>query len=143
MKMFYCIFIVFIGLISCNSENKTIEQSIYGYGPIKKLNLDPINDSVMKFGLKTFNSKCTSCHTMEYKNSGPDLSDILSRRQPEWVMNYLLNHQEMLAKDSIAIKTNIKFENDCNLNSINQDEAYAILEYFRIYQIWLHEFNTK
>lgn len=143
MRKFYYLLFVSIVLISCNSENKSVEQSIYGVGSIEKMNLEPINDSIMKYGLKIFNSKCTSCHTMEYKNSGPDLSDILSRRQPEWVMNYLLNHQEMLAKDSIAIKTNIKFENNCKLESINQTEAYAILEYFRIYQIWLHEFNTK
>lgn len=97
----------------------------------------------MQFGLKTFSLKCTSCHTMEYKNSGPDLSDLLARRQPEWVMNYLLNQQEMLKMDSIAIKTNNKYETNCKLDSINEVEAYGILEYFRMYQIWLHEFNAK
>ncbi len=128
---------------SCINEDEKIEQSIYGIGPIKQLKLEPINDSIMQFGIKTFNTKCSSCHTMEYKNSGPDLSDLLARRQPEWVLNYLLNQQEMLKMDSIAIKTNNKYETNCKLDSINEVEAYGILEYFRMYQIWLHEFNAK
>ncbi|HRP59737.1 MAG TPA: hypothetical protein PK833_05545, partial [Vicingus sp.] len=64
-------------------------------------------------------------------------------RQPEWVMNFLLNQKEMLEKDSISIKTNQKFEGNCNLTITSQEEAFALLEYFRIYQIWLHEFNAK
>lgn len=137
------IFLFLLASISCDSENKKIEQSIYGIGSFKKLELNPINDSIMRIGMETFKLKCASCHTMEYKNLGPDLSDLLARRQPEWVMNYLLNHQEMLKKDSITIKTNLKFEKNCTIKLNNEDEALALLEYFRIYQIWLHEFNAK
>lgn len=129
-------------MLSCQSNTEKIEQSVYGIGPIKKLELAPINDSIMKVGMETFNKKCSSCHTMEYKNSGPDISDVLSRRQPEWIMNYFVNHQEMLQKDSIAIKTNLKFNENCIIK-LSEKEAYTILEYFRIYQIWLHEFNAK
>lgn len=136
-------FSLFILILSCKNNIEEIPQSIYGVGLIEKLELKPINDSLMNFGMLTFKERCTSCHTMEYQNSGPDLSNILARRQPEWIMNYLLNHQEMLAKDSIAIKTNLKHEINCQLDSINEEEAFGILEYFRIYQIWLHEFNAK
>ncbi len=135
--------IVLFTIIACSVESTHIEQSIKGIGPIDTLILEPINDSVMKIGLNTFTLKCTSCHTMEYKNSGPDISDILARRQPEWVMNYLLNQKEMLEKDSISIKTNQKFDGNCSINNLSKEEAFALLEYFRMYQIWLHEFNAK
>ena len=137
------IFLFFLASISCDSENKKIEQSIYGIGSFKKLELYPINDYIMRIGMETFKLKCASCHTMEYKNSGPDLSDLLARRQPEWVMSYLLNHQEMLEKDSITIRINQKFETNCVVNLTDENEAFAILEYVRMYQIWLHEFNAK
>jgi len=137
------IFLFFLASISCNSENKKIEQSIYGIGSYTKLELLPINDSIMRIGIETFNLKCASCHTMEYKNSGPDLSDLLARRQPEWLMNYLLNHQEMLEKDSITIRIDKKFETNCIVNLADENEALAILEYVRMYHIWLHEFNAK
>lgn len=142
MKKLVGSFILFT-LFACSVEPTKNEQSIKGIGPIDTLILESINDSIMKIGMSTFTSKCTSCHTMEYKNSGPDLSNILARRQPEWVMNFLLNQKEMLEKDSISIKTNQKFEGNCNLTITSQEEAFALLEYFRIYQIWLHEFNAK
>lgn len=129
-------------LVSCQSDTENTKQSIYGIGPIEKIELATINDSIMKMGMETFNSKCNTCHTMEYKNTGPDLSDILSRRQPEWVLNYLINHKEMQATDSIAIKTKLRYKGNCVIK-LSEEEAYAILEYFRIYQIWLHEFNVN
>lgn len=141
MRLVLILFIL-SGLLACNNNVEKSPQSIYGIGPIEKLELSTINDSIMKVGMETFNSKCASCHTMEYKNIGPDVSDILSRRQPEWIMNYLLNHKEMLMKDSIAIKTNQKYDKNCIIK-LSEEEAYTILEYFRIYQIWLHEFNAK
>ncbi|HEY9082498.1 MAG TPA: c-type cytochrome [Vicingaceae bacterium] len=136
------VFFVSVSFLACKNNAEEIPQSIYGIGQFKKLELAPINDSIMKIGMETFKQKCSSCHTMEYKNSGPDLSDILSRRQPEWIMNYLMNYQEMSQKDSITIKINQKYDQNC-IVKLSEKEAYTILEYFRIYQIWLHEFNAK
>lgn len=136
------VFFIFFSFLACKNNAEEIPPSIYGIGSYEKLTLNPINDSIMKIGMETFKQKCSSCHTMEYKNSGPDLSDVLSRRQPEWIMNYLMNHQVMLQKDSITIKTNQKYDENCIIK-LSEKEAYTILEYFRIYQIWLHEFNAK
>lgn len=135
-------FFVSLSLFSCKNNTEEIPQTVYGIGSYEKLELAPINDSIMKIGMEIFNQKCSSCHTMEYKNSGPDVSNILARRQPEWIMNYFTNHKEMTQKDSITIKTKLKYEVNCSFN-LNQEEAFAVLEYFRIYQIWLHEFNAK
>jgi len=79
---------------------------------------------------------------MEYKNTGPDISDILAIRKPEWVMNFLLNKEEMIQKDSLANMTLEKFSSKCGADIKNEQEALKILEYLRIYQIWLHEFNA-
>ena len=132
------VFFIFCSFLACKNNAEEIPPSIYGIGPYEKLTLNPI----MNIGMETFKQKCSSCHTMEYKNSGPDLSDVLSRRQPEWIMNYFMNYEEMLQKDSIVIKTNKKYDENCSFE-LHQQEAFAILEYFRIYQIWLHEFNAK
>ncbi|MDT8412292.1 MAG: c-type cytochrome [Vicingaceae bacterium] len=136
------IFLIAVSFLACKNNAKEIPSSIYGIGPYEKLTLEQINDSIMKIGMETFKQKCSSCHTMEYKNSGPDLSDVLARRQPEWIMNYFMNYDVMLQKDSITIKTNQKYDENCSFE-LPQQEAFAILEYFRIYQIWLHEFNAK
>lgn len=140
------ILLIFLTLVlySCNNtETPKILFHPEGIGPIEKLELNPINDSLMKHGKAIFDQKCNKCHTMEYKNTGPDISDILWAKKPEWVMNFLLNKDEMLLKDSFAIKTQLEYQTKCNLTVENKEEALAILEYLRMYQIWLHEFNAK
>lgn len=135
--------ILFVGF-SCNSPTTPIASfHPNGIGPIEKLELNPINDSLMKHGKAIFDLKCSKCHTMEYKNTGTDISDILWTRKPEWVLNFMLNKDEMLIKDSFAIKTQLQHQTSCNLTIEDKEEALAILEYLRMYQIWLHEFNAK
>jgi len=126
-------------VISCN--NKKTSSSPYGIGPISHVELTTISDSLMQVGQQLFKDKCTECHTMEYKNSGPDISDILANKKPEWIMNFLLNKEEMLQKDSLAIYTRNKYKVDCGASITEEHNALELLEYFRIYQIWLHEFN--
>ena len=140
----YLFFVVFITtIISCNNEHNTISTNPEGVGPITNLELTTINDSLMKVGQELFKNQCSKCHTMEYKNTGPDISDILTIRKPEWVMNFLLNKEEMLLKDSLAIRTRLKYDENCGATLTKENEAVEILEYLRIYQIWLHEFNAK
>lgn len=143
MKVLFQSILILLAILTLSCENKTISTSIYGVGPVEKLELETISDSLMKRGLHLFNEKCSQCHTMEFKNSGPDISDILAHREPEWIVNFLINKEEMLTRDSLALITRIKYEVDCGSTITTQQEAIEILEYLRIYQIWLHEFNVK
>ncbi|MGB0882677.1 MAG: c-type cytochrome, partial [Vicingaceae bacterium] len=114
-----------------------------GIGPVANLELPAINDSLMKVGMNLFKTKCSECHTMEFKNSGPDISDLLYTKKPEWFMNFMLNKNEMLKRDASAIKTRANYQTDCGAAIHSESDARELLEYLRIYQIWLHEFNTK
>lgn len=148
--LFTTIIVSFFFCSSCNgdkeqtSEIETIKlsQNKKGIGPITDLDLPTISDSLMKLGQELFNKQCSQCHTMEYKNTGPDISDILAIRKPEWVMNFLLNKEEMLQRDSLATITLNKYDEICGADIKSEQEALKILEYLRIYQIWLHEFNA-
>jgi len=141
-RLLYTIFLGCLILLSCTIKDTSISTNPKGVGSITELKLEPINDSLMQIGQTLFKTKCSNCHTMEYKNSGPDVSDLLARRKPEWIMNFLLNKEEMLQRDSLAIYTRNKFKQGCESTVSSENEAFALLEYFRIYQIWLHEFNV-
>jgi hypothetical protein len=135
------LFIVIITFFGCTDTS--VSNNPYGVGPISKLELTTISDSLMQRGQKLFKDECSQCHTMEFKNSGPDISDILAIRKPEWLVNFLLNKEEMLQRDSLAIGTRLKYEENCGAKIEDKNKALEILEYLRIYQIWLHEFNVK
>jgi len=143
---FYSIIVITIISSSCKTELKTepfvLSKDTKGIGPIDQLTLPIISDSIMKLGLQLFTDECSQCHTMEYKNTGPDISDILAIRKPEWVMNFLLNKEEMLIKDSLANMTLEKYKDKCGAEITKENDAFKILEYLRMYQIWLHEFNA-
>lgn len=141
MRIGFVFCVLIWGLVSCESRPE-LSRDLKGVGPIKNLDLPPINDSLMNLGKQLFENKCSTCHTMEYKNTGPDISDILAYRHEEWVANFLLNTDEMLQRDSLTIMTRKKYEIDCGVRIDSKKEAFAILEYLRQYQIWLHEFNA-
>jgi hypothetical protein len=56
----------------------------------------------------------------------------MERRTPEWIMNMILNPEEMIKNDPIAKQLLIDFNLAPMANQhLTQDEARKILEYFR------------
>lgn len=104
-----------------------------GIGPIKSLTLNSEIDSAMATkGGELFKKMCTACHRVGKKYIGPDPSHITKRRSPEWIMNMILNPEEMISNDPLAKKLLVEFNNAPMANqNLTEDEARAILEYFR------------
>lgn len=111
---------------------KTIADSGTGIGPIKTLKLDAtIDKKMVEVGKKVFKAKCSQCHKIDKKYTGPQLLAVTKRRRPEWIMNMILNPMEMTAKDPTAkaLKANMLLQM-ANQN-IGEANARAILEFFR------------
>lgn len=104
-----------------------------GIGPIKAFRLPETVDSVLADkGKAIFRQKCTACHMPDTKLVGPALKGIVEKRRPEWIMNMILNPVEMLQKDPEAKVLLKEFNNVPMTNqNIPEDEARALLEYFR------------
>jgi len=118
---------------SSKKASETIDLSNKGIGPIKSINLDDnIDISLAKKGEETFNKLCVACHKVGKKLIGPAPNGILKRRTPEWVMNIILNPEEMLEKDPLAKSLLEEYNNIPMLNqNVTEEQARAILEYFR------------
>lgn len=113
--------------------SKKIDLKNKGIGPVKSVELvQQIDHSMVELGANVFNQKCTVCHRPDKKFIGPPTAKILERRTPEWVMNMLLNPEEMLKKDPIAKALLVEFYGTPMINqSLTHEEARAILEYHR------------
>lgn len=114
-------------------EEDLIDMSNKGIGPVKNLELQENIDLAMgDKGQVIFDAKCLACHKSHKKFIGPAPVGILDRRSPEWVMNMMLNPDEMVKKDPIAKQLLIEHNGSPMANQgLTEEEARQILEYFR------------
>ncbi len=115
------------------AKTGTIDLKNKGIGPIKYVEIAATIDQAMADkGKLVFKNKCSSCHRTNRKFIGPNPTGILDRRSPEWVMNMILNPEEMVKNDPIAKELFIKFNGSPMANqNLTQEETREVLEYFR------------
>lgn len=108
-------------------------KQYHGVGPVDEFALPSEVDQVLVAnGQEIFESKCTACHKTDKKFIGPAPKDILSRRNPAWVMNMIMAPDKMVQEDPIAKKLLMEFNGSPMANqNLTEEEARAVLEYFR------------
>ena len=113
--------------------SKRVDLANKGIGPITSITLNAEIDQTMAIhGADVFKKMCTACHRVDKKFIGPAPTGILERRSPEWVMNMILNPDEMTQKDPLARALLIEFNGSPMANqSLSEEDARAVLEYFR------------
>lgn len=106
-----------------------------GIGPIRDLQLGPLDAELAATGETAFTIKCSACHKIEERYVAPMLGDVLERRRPEYVMNMILNATEMVARHPEAQALLAEFFTPMPIQVTDQAEARAILEYLRSAQV--------
>ena len=102
-----------------------------GIGPIKEMTLAPIDDVIVAQGLEIFDTKCSACHKWDERYVGPPLAGITKRREPEWIMNMMLNPDEMIKHDEQARALFTEYLTPMTFQNVSEKDAEAILMYFR------------
>lgn len=102
-----------------------------GVGPIKSIELGEIDNTLVEKGKEIFEANCTACHKFEKRVVGPPLAGIMQRRSPEWVMNMILNPENMVENDPDAKALLEEYLSPMANQNLTEDEARAILELFR------------
>ncbi len=115
------------------AEAELIYKNYNGIGKIKPFEIEAeVNEEMANQGKEVFNQFCTACHKPDKKFIGPAPQKILERRTPSWVMNMILNPEEMLAKDPIAKLLYVEYNMSPMANqNLTEEQARAVLEYFR------------
>lgn len=118
--------------VNKNASGLTDFELQNGIGPVKqKLELGKIDPRLVKKGEEIFNTKCIACHKLDERYVGPAQRDVIKRRTPEYVMNMMLNPDEMLKKHPEAKKMLAEYMTPMTFQNLSFDDARAILEYFR------------
>lgn len=104
----------------------------HGIGPIQELELSPIIDTVLvSQGQAVFTTKCAACHKLEERYVGPPLGQVLDRRSPEFVMNMMLNPDEMAKKHPEGKDMLAEYFTLMPSQNLTESDARSILEYLR------------
>lgn len=113
--------------------SKKIDLTNKGVGPIKSVTLDAtIDQNMATHGSEVFKKMCTACHRADKKFIGPAPTGVLERRSPEWIMNMILNPEEMVQNDPLAKELLMEFNGSPMANqNLSEEDARAVLEYFR------------
>ena len=130
-------------LVSCVGNTKTSEVVMEtieeidpmkdkGVGPITSVNVTfKINQSIADEGEKKFNSICSACHKLDKKFIGPALIGVTKRRTPEWIMNMIMNPEQMVKKNAQAKQLHMEYASPMVNQGLTETETRSILEYFR------------
>jgi len=102
-----------------------------GVGPITSMELGDIDEALVEKGKEVYKANCTACHKMKKRFVGPSLDGVTSRRSPEWIMNMILNPEEMVEKDETAKALLMEYSAPMANQNLTEEEARAILEFFR------------
>lgn len=112
----------------------TEEELEQGIGPIRDLVLAGIDPDLAAEGESQFTLLCSACHKFPERYIGPALDDVLSRRRPEFVMNMMLNANEMMQRHPVVRELLAEYIAPMAQQSVTPEQARAILEYIRTQQ---------
>ncbi|MBX6365502.1 MAG: cytochrome c, partial [Gemmatimonadetes bacterium] len=110
----------------------TADELENGVGPVKELTIGTgIDHELAERGEQIFNTKCMACHRLDEKYVGPALREVTARRTPRYVMNMMLNPQEMTARHPVARELLATHMTQMPAQNLTQEDARALLEYLR------------
>jgi len=102
-----------------------------GLGPVKSVEMGEFDAELAKKGEEIYTLKCTACHTPIEEKLGPAPQGIFKRRTPEWIMNMILNPEEMAKNDPIGRGLLMKYNTVMANQGLTEEDARAVLEFFR------------
>ena len=111
-----------------NSAAALEEKSLVGYVELT----DPLDMELVKEGTEIFTQKCARCHTIDtVEFTVPALAGVTNRRSPEWIMNMIINVDEMLKQDPVAGDLLQRHKTVMPDPNLSVAETRSVLEFLR------------
>jgi mono/diheme cytochrome c family protein len=111
----------------------TAFQEEHGIGPFTTaVTLDePVDLDLAQTGEEIFQMNCEACHMMEDRFVGPPLGNVLDRRSPTFVLNFIMNPEQMAREHPEGQAMLQEYPLIMPYQNITEDQALALLEYLR------------
>lgn len=113
-----------------SSSGLTSFEMEHGIGPVDEaISIGDIDEDMAETGAEIFKTKCSACHKISERYVGPALGDVFETRSPTYVMNMILNPDEMVKEHPEAKKMLSQFLTPMPNQNLTRDQARAIVEY--------------
>ena len=116
---------------AATASGLTAEELEFGIGPIRSVELSELDHELAEEGAEVFSVKCSACHKLEERYVGPPLGDVTERRTPEYIMNMILNPEEMVARHPEVKALLAQYYTPMPDQQLTEQDARAVLEYLR------------
>jgi cytochrome c len=104
----------------------------HGIGPFtEEVQVGPIDPELAAQGQDIYEMSCEACHQMEGRFVGPPLGDVTERRSPTFIMNMIMNPEEMAQRHPVVQELLAQYPVIMPYQNITEEQARAILEYLR------------
>lgn len=108
------------------------DQLENGIGPIRHVELTSAIDAALAArGEAIFTTKCAACHKLGERYVGPPLGLVLGHRTPEFVMNMMLNPEEMVQQHPEIKALLAQYFTPMPDQQLTEEDARAVLEFLR------------
>lgn len=103
-----------------------------GIGPIlADAVIAELNPGNVETGKQLFIAKCATCHYLDFKKTGPPLRDVAKRRSPHYVLNQILNPEQMGKVHPAGKQLVAQYAQFMAIQGITRDDAQALLDFLR------------
>ena len=107
-------------------------QIEHGIGPITEVvELGELDPAMAAAGEAVFVAKCSACHKTAERYVGPALGDVTDRRSAAYIMNMVLNPQEMYERHPEAQALLAEYLSYMPNQNVTPEDARAVVEYLR------------
>lgn len=120
---------------SSTGSGLTEFQLEHGMGPITSpVTLAEPDPALVAEGDDIYQMSCAACHRWDERFVGPPLGDLLDRRTPAYVLNMILNPEQMAREHPDARALLAEYPVIMPFQNITEDQAMAILHYLKTMQ---------
>ncbi len=110
----------------------TAFQLEHGIGPVTEVvTLGELDEELAAQGDSVFQVKCAACHKLAERYVGPALGSVIERRSATYIMNMILNPEEMYQRHPVAKDLLAQYLTYMPNQNATREEARAIVEYLR------------
>ncbi|MEW6051740.1 MAG: c-type cytochrome [Candidatus Zixiibacteriota bacterium] len=107
-------------------------ETEHGIGPIiEEIQVVPVDPTKAASGREIFIKKCATCHYLDHKKTGPMLRDVSKRRSPEYILNQILNPEQMGKLHPDGRKLVAQYAQYMTIQGITRENAEELLNFLR------------